>query len=30
VLEVTTAGESSRWALAELREAHGALARFFP
>jgi phosphoribosylformylglycinamidine synthase II len=29
-LEVTIAGETSRWALAELREAHGALARFFP
>jgi phosphoribosylformylglycinamidine synthase subunit PurL len=29
-LELTIAGETSRWALAELREAHGALARFFP
>jgi phosphoribosylformylglycinamidine synthase len=29
-LEVAVAGETSRWALAELREAHGALGRFFP
>jgi phosphoribosylformylglycinamidine synthase len=29
-LELTIAGDTSRWALAELREAHGALARFFP
>ena len=29
-LELTIAGETSRWALAELREAHGALGRFFP
>ena len=29
-LELTIAGETSRWALPELREAHGALARFFP
>jgi phosphoribosylformylglycinamidine synthase subunit PurL len=29
-LELTIAGETSRWELAELREAHGALARFFP
>ena len=29
-LELTIAGETSRWALAELREAHGALARLFP
>jgi phosphoribosylformylglycinamidine synthase subunit PurL len=29
-LELTIAGETSRWALDELREAHGALARFFP
>jgi phosphoribosylformylglycinamidine synthase len=29
-LELTIAGEPSRWALAELREAHGALGRFFP
>ena len=26
----TIAGETSRWALAELREAHAALGRFFP
>jgi phosphoribosylformylglycinamidine synthase II len=29
-LELTIAGETSRWELAALREAHGALARFFP
>ena len=29
-LELTAAGETSRWALGELREAHSALARFFP
>jgi phosphoribosylformylglycinamidine synthase II len=29
-LELTVAGETSRWALGELREAHGALGRFFP
>jgi phosphoribosylformylglycinamidine synthase II len=29
-LELTLAGETLRWALAELREAHGALGRFFP
>jgi phosphoribosylformylglycinamidine synthase len=29
-LELTIAGESSRWALHELREAHDALGRFFP
>jgi hypothetical protein len=29
-LELTVAGATSRWALGELREAHGALARFFP
>ena len=29
-LEFMVAGETSRWALAELREAHGALGRFFP
>jgi phosphoribosylformylglycinamidine synthase II len=29
-LELTVAGETSRWALAELREAHAALARLFP
>jgi phosphoribosylformylglycinamidine synthase II len=29
-LELTIAGDTSRWALAELREAHGALARLFP
>jgi phosphoribosylformylglycinamidine synthase subunit PurL len=29
-LELTIAGETSRWALAELREAHGAMGRFFP
>jgi phosphoribosylformylglycinamidine synthase subunit PurL len=29
-LELTIAGETSRWALGELRAAHGALARFFP
>jgi phosphoribosylformylglycinamidine synthase len=29
-LELSSAGETSRWALAELREAHGALGRFFP
>jgi phosphoribosylformylglycinamidine synthase len=29
-LALTIAGETSRWALDELREAHGALARFFP
>jgi phosphoribosylformylglycinamidine synthase subunit PurL len=29
-LELTIADETSRWELAELREAHGALARFFP
>jgi len=29
-LELTVAGETSRWALSELREAHGALGRFFP
>jgi hypothetical protein len=29
-LELTVAGETSRWALAELREAHGTLGRFFP
>ena len=29
-LELTIAGETSRWALAELREAHAALGRFFP
>jgi phosphoribosylformylglycinamidine synthase II len=29
-LELTIAAETSRWALAELREAHAALARFFP
>jgi phosphoribosylformylglycinamidine synthase subunit PurL len=29
-LAVTIAGESASWALAELREAHEALARFFP
>jgi phosphoribosylformylglycinamidine synthase II len=30
VLELTIARETSRWALAELREAHAALGRFFP
>jgi phosphoribosylformylglycinamidine synthase subunit PurL len=29
-LELTIAGETSRWALDELRQAHGALGRFFP
>ncbi|MGZ6674205.1 MAG: AIR synthase related protein, partial [Solirubrobacteraceae bacterium] len=29
-LELTIAGETSRWTLAELHEAHGALGRFFP
>ena len=29
-LELTVAGQTSRWALAQLREAHGALGRFFP
>jgi phosphoribosylformylglycinamidine synthase subunit PurL len=29
-LELTIAGRTSRWALPELREAHGALGRFFP
>jgi phosphoribosylformylglycinamidine synthase II len=29
-LELTIAGETSRWTLAELREAHAGLARFFP
>ena len=29
-LELTVAGATSRWALAELREAHAALARLFP
>ncbi|HEX6619006.1 MAG TPA: phosphoribosylformylglycinamidine synthase subunit PurL, partial [Solirubrobacteraceae bacterium] len=29
-LELGIAGEASRWALAELREAHAALGRFFP
>jgi phosphoribosylformylglycinamidine synthase II len=29
-LELTIVGQTSRWALAELRDAHGALARFFP
>jgi phosphoribosylformylglycinamidine synthase len=29
-LELSVAGESSRWALSELREAHLALGRFFP
>jgi phosphoribosylformylglycinamidine synthase subunit PurL len=29
-LELAVAGETSRWTLAELREAHAALARFFP
>jgi phosphoribosylformylglycinamidine synthase len=29
-LELTIAGETSRWALAELHEAHEALGRFFP
>jgi phosphoribosylformylglycinamidine synthase len=29
-LELTVAGETSRWGLAELREAHAALGRFFP
>jgi phosphoribosylformylglycinamidine synthase len=29
-LELTIAGETSRWAVSELREAHGALGRFFP
>jgi phosphoribosylformylglycinamidine synthase II len=29
-LELSSAGETSRWALAELHEAHGALGRFFP
>ncbi|MGZ4271251.1 MAG: AIR synthase-related protein, partial [Solirubrobacteraceae bacterium] len=29
-LELTIAGETSRWALAELHEAHAALGRFFP
>jgi phosphoribosylformylglycinamidine synthase II len=29
-LELTVAGETSRWALDALREAHGELARFFP
>jgi phosphoribosylformylglycinamidine (FGAM) synthase-like enzyme len=29
-LELTVAGEASRWALDELREAHAALGRFFP
>ena len=29
-LELTIAGETSRWALAELREAHAAFGRFFP
>jgi phosphoribosylformylglycinamidine synthase II len=29
-LELAVGGETSRWTLAELREAHGALARFFP
>jgi phosphoribosylformylglycinamidine synthase len=29
-LELTVAGETSRWGLAELHEAHAALGRFFP
>ena len=29
-LELTVAGATSRWSLAELREAHAALARLFP
>jgi phosphoribosylformylglycinamidine synthase len=29
-LEVAIGGERASWPLAELREAHGALARFFP
>ena len=29
-LELTVAGETSRWALAELREAHASLAGLFP
>jgi phosphoribosylformylglycinamidine synthase II len=29
-LEVTIAGETTRWSLDDLREAHGALARLFP
>ncbi len=29
-LELTVAGETSRWDLAELRQAHAALGRFFP
>jgi phosphoribosylformylglycinamidine synthase subunit PurL len=29
-LELTIAGETSRWALGELANAHAALARFFP
>jgi phosphoribosylformylglycinamidine synthase len=29
-LELSIAGETSRWALAQLHEAHGALGRFFP
>jgi phosphoribosylformylglycinamidine synthase subunit PurL len=29
-LELTIAGETSRWALGELGDAHAALARFFP
>jgi hypothetical protein len=29
-LELSIAGETSRWGLPELREAHGALGRFFP
>jgi phosphoribosylformylglycinamidine synthase subunit PurL len=29
-LEVAIGGHAARWTLAELRDAHGALARFFP